>query len=70
MTIEEEVDYMVNNILEYDVSEEDMQSEIEYNWVVRKWYEGFTEDETEDKLKFDKLCKKFNIWNLYNNGSK
>lgn len=43
-----------------------MTIEEEYNWVVKKWYEGFTKNETEEKVKFDKLCKKFNIWNLYN----
>ena len=42
------------------------EEELEYIWLVNKWYNGFEENETEEKVKFDKLCKKFNIWNLYN----
>ncbi len=61
---EEELEYIVDNVLEkLDIISED---EIEYIWLVNKWYNGFEENETEEKVKFDKLCKKFNIWNLYN----
>lgn len=57
------MNYLVDSMLKKaDISEE----EIEYNWLVNKWYNGFKENETEEKVKFDKLCKKFNIWNLYN----
>lgn len=64
MTEEEELEYIVDNVLEkLDIISED---EIEYIWLVNKWYNGFEENETEEKVKFDKLCKKFNIWNLYN----
>lgn len=65
---EEELEYIADNVLEeLDVISED---EIEYIWLVNKWYNGFEENETEEKVKFDKLCKKFNIWNLYNDRSK
>lgn len=65
---EEELEYIADNVLEeLDVISED---EIEYIWLVNKWYNGFEENETEEKIKFDKLCKKFNIWNLYNDRSK
>lgn len=61
---EEELEYIADNVLEeLDIISED---EIEYIWLVNKWYNGFEENETEEKVKFDKLCKKFNIWNLYN----
>lgn len=65
MTDEEEIEYIVDNIVleKLDIISED---EIEYIWLVNKWYNGFKENETEDRIKFDKLCKKFNIWNLYN----
>ena len=65
---EEELEYIADNVHEeLDGISED---EIEYNWLVNKWYNGFEENETEEKIKFDKLCKKFNIWNLYNDRSK
>ena len=41
-----------------------------YKWVIEKWYNGFTKNEIKEKRVFNILCKKFNIWNLYNNGSK
>lgn len=65
MTEEEELEYIVNNnvLEEIDIISED---EIEYIWLVNKWYNGFKENEIENRIKFDKLCKKFNIWNLYN----
>lgn len=57
------IDYLVDDMLKKaDITED----EVEYNWLVNKWYNGFKENETEEKVKFDKLCKKFNIWNLYN----
>lgn len=65
---EEELEYIADNVLEeLDIISED---EIEYIWLVNKWYNGFEENETEEKVKFDELCKKFNIWNLYNDRSK
>lgn len=65
---EEELEYIVDNVLEKldIISDDEIEYKIEYDWLVDKWYNGFEENETEDRIKFDKLCKKFNIWNLYN----
>ena len=41
-----------------------------YKWVIEKWHSGFTENEIKERKVFNILCKKFNIWNLYNNGNK
>ena len=57
------IDYLVDDMLK---KADIIEDEVEYNWLVNKWYNGFEENETEEKVKFDKLCKKFNIWNLYN----
>lgn len=37
-----------------------------YKWVVEKWYSGFAKNEVRERRVFNTLCKKFNIWNLYN----
>lgn len=57
------MNYLVDDMLK---KADIIEDEVEYNWLVNKWYNGFKENETEEKVKFDKLCKKFNIWNLYN----
>ena len=46
---EEELEYIVDNVLEkHDIISED---EIEYIWLVNKWYNGFEENEIEEKNK-------------------
>lgn len=41
-----------------------------YKWVIEKWYSGFAKNEVKERRTFNILCKHFNIWNLYNDGSK